>query len=361
MTSTWTPHALLPAHEFAVPAGPGTALSAHLHTWDPSPVAARGGGIARLDDLELWMALSAPAHLLPEDRHHHARLHLFGRTAQNTWRDLGPFFPDGTNGSRQWSGCAVFDQDSRELHVHYTDVGHAGETQPTFCQRLVETTSVLGAEWETGSLVWSAHRESVAAIPPYLQPDHLLEAGEHLVPFRDPAWFHDPRTGLEHLLFAGAVPGEKSPIAAAVGLATRAGDTWHLQAPVLVADGVNRELERPHVVVHDGRYYLFVSSHGGSFNAELGASSGLYGFVADSLVGPYEPLNGTGLVACNPPARPRLAYAWWVLDDLSVASFLDYPEVSPGPLPADAFFVGGLAPWFSLDMTGAVARVRAAG
>lgn len=333
-------------------------LSSGLHTWDPSPVAARGGGLAQLDGLELWMALSAPVSLEPEERHHHAQLHLFGRTAEGRWRDLGPFFPEGTSGSRQWSGCAVLDVDSRELQVHYTDVGHAGEEEPTFCQRLLTTSTVLGPAFEGAPLLWSAHVETVAAASPYLRPGHDLRPGEHLVPFRDPAWLLDPATGLEHLLFAGAVAGESSPIAAAVGLATHCHDGWRLHAPLLVADGVNRELERPHVVVHEGRYYLFVSSHGGSFDAQLGAPSGLYGFVADELQGPFHPLNGSGLVACNPPGRPRLAYAWWVLDDLRVASFLDYPDLTAGPLAADAAFAGGLAPWFSLEVRGTVAKVR---
>ena len=357
MITRWTPHALEPLQAAVVPAGTGTPLSATLHTWDPSPVAARTGGIAYLQGLELWMALAASADLEPEDRHHHARLHLFGHSRNGVWQDLGPFFPHGTNGSRQWSGCAVYDETSRRLEVHYTDVGHAGEPQPSFCQRLVETATVLPDSLELGSLEWTPHRESVVTAPPYVRPGHVLHEGEHLVPFRDPAWFRDPSTGLEHLLFAGAVPGTNAPFAAAIGVATRHGGTWQLEAPLLIADGVNRELERPHLVLHDGQYYLFVSSHGGSFAPSLAAASGLYGFVADELTGPYEPLNGTGLVACNPPTHPRLAYAWWVLNDLRVTSFLDYPQTGPGPLPSGAEFVGGLAPWFSLDLRGATAEV----
>ncbi len=52
--------------------------------------------------------------------------------------------------------------------------------------------------------------------------------------------------------------------------------------------------------------------------------TGLYGMVAPSLHGPYEPLNGTGLVIANPAAEPRQGYCWQVLDTLEVISFVDH-------------------------------------
>ena len=49
----------------------------------------------------------------------------------------------------------------------------------------------------------------------------------------------------------------------------------------------------------------------------------LYGFVAPALAGPWEPVNGSGLVLRNPEAEPLQAYSWLVLPDLRVTSFVD--------------------------------------
>ena len=54
---------------------------------------------------------------------------------------------------------------------------------------------------------------------------------------------------------------------------------WELRSPILEGVGTNQELERPHVVVQDGRYYLFLSSHEHTFAEGLEGYDALYGFV----------------------------------------------------------------------------------
>ena len=107
---------------------------------------------------------------------------------------------------------------------------------------------------------------------------------------------------------------------------------------------MNNELERPHVVHHGGRYYCFWSTQAKVFAEGVPAGpTGLYGMVADSLTGPWQPLNGTGLVFANPASAPYQAYSWLVLDDLSVLSFVDRPGLFGGPnvaSPAERGFGG---------------------
>jgi levansucrase len=105
-----------------------------------------------------------------------------------------------------------------------------------------------------------------------------------------------------------------------------------LDVPLISADGVNNELERPHIVYHRRRYYCFWSTQQKVF-AQDGPTgpNGLYGMVAERIDGPWRPINGSGLVLANPPAAPIQAYSWLVLDDLSVLSFVDRPG-----LPAEA-------------------------
>ena len=45
--------------------------------------------------------------------------------------------------------------------------------------------------------------------------------------------------------------------------------------------------------------------------------------MAETLDGVWQPLNGSGLVFANPPAAPRQAYAWFVMPNLDVTSFVD--------------------------------------
>jgi levansucrase len=118
---------------------------------------------------------------------------------------------------------------------------------------------------------------------------------------------------------------------------------------LLKADGIHHEIERPHVVVHDRRYHLFFSAGGHAFHPPDSAPSGLYGFVAPSLLGPYEPLNGSGLVIRNPPAEPDQAYAWLVLDDLRVVSFANYRAGAESPRTR---FGGTVAPFLRLALDG---------
>lgn len=127
---------------------------------------------------------------------------------------------------------------------------------------------------------------------------------------------------------------------------------------VLVAEGVNHELERPHVIVHDSRYYLFFSTQRHSFHPPGSAPTGLYGFPAPRLTGPYEPLNGSGLVLQNPSHEPDQAYAWLVLPNLQVISFANYrshPGGDPrhaGAAQARAGFGGTVAPVLELTLDG---------
>ena len=127
---------------------------------------------------------------------------------------------------------------------------------------------------------------------------------------------------------------------------------------------VNQELERPHVVVADGRYYLFVCSHVHTFAPGVTGPDALYGFVADAFEGPYRPLNGSGLVATNPPDAPFQAYSWMAFahdEEVLVQSFLNYYDFAGDSLDAIAElpeadqrdrFGGTLAPTLRLAVDG---------
>lgn len=340
-----------------VDAGAVPRVLAGEDIWDPWPLQEEDGTPAVVDGAELWMALAAPAAGHPEARHDVARLRAFA-VRDGAWQDLGPVFADGaTPGSREWSGSAVRRQDGR-VSVFYTVAGERGEARVSYVQRAFEASMTLTPDGGRPPLrADGPQRELVrpdGAV--YLLADERDGAPGTVRAFRDPAWFLDPATGAAHLLVAASVP-DGSGFAGAVARADGDAAGWTLRPPLLVADGVNHELERPHVVVHDGRYHLFVSAHRYAFHG-VEAPTGLYGFVADRLAGPYRPLNGSGLVVRNPPQAPDQAYAWLVLPDLRVVSFLNYRAVDGrdsrelDAASARAAFGGTVAPELRLAIDG---------
>ncbi|MEV4804307.1 glycoside hydrolase family 68 protein [Nonomuraea sp. NPDC049421] len=335
--------------------------------WDLWPIQEENGATSVLEGRELWMALSAPALGHPESRHDQARIRLLGKIREQ-WEDLGDAFADGASpGSREWSGSAVRRPDGT-VSVFYTAAGRRGEARPTYRQSVIETRPALVAGGGGIALRQDAgHREVLRSDGrTYLPADETDGVPGRIRAFRDPGWFRDPADGRDHLLVAASTAW-KGGFTGAIALAERRGGTWSLLPPLIVADGVNHELERPHVVVHDSWYYLFFCTQRHAFHPAGRAPTGLYGFAAPSLRGPYEPLNGSGLVLRNPSTAPDQAYAWLVLPDLRVVSFVNYlcgagvDPRSAGAAQARACFGGTLAPTLTLTLDGTSTSITPTG
>lgn len=326
MTSRWTAAAVAAIHTAPWPVLPlitaadVVPVTPGIDLWDLWPLQDITGGIAAVDGGELWFALSAPAAGDPLARHAMARIRTLRHHAGG-WLDLGLTLPDGFSpGSREWSGSAVLADDM--VTLHFTAAGRRGEAALTYEQRLFAATATLAG----GALGdWRNCRETATADGGmYVRAAEAQGAVGTIKAFRDPGWCRDPAGGQEYLLFAGSDATSISPWNGVVGAARREGDAWTLLPPLVTAAGVNNELERPHLLVRGGRYYLFWSTQRSVF-ASPGPSgpTGLYGMVADAFAGPYRPLNGTGLVLANPPEAGGQAYSWLVLADLRVVSFVD--------------------------------------
>jgi levansucrase len=325
----------------------------------------RDGSVARFDGAELWMALSAPALPDPAKRHDLARIRLLVSKG-GVYRDCGDLLPaDHSPGSREWAGSAIVDDALSNVTLFFTAAGRRGDGARTFEQRLFETSGALF--WKSGRpnfKSWSVPVESVVA-----DVDHYVhtatDGGQpgHIKAFRDPAYFRDPADGREYLLFAASLKRSHNPWNGAVGAALRDGGGWRLAPPILSADGVNNELERPHIVVKGGAYYLFWSTQRHMFaRGGPAGPNGLYGMRGASMSGPWQPLNGSGLVAGNPKAEPYQTYSWLVLDTLEVVSFIDYWGLKGRSSGGDpdllrSQFGGAPAPRFRLAIDGLSARI----
>ncbi len=288
-------------------------------------------------------------------RHDRARIHLLSHGGDG-WRDHGPALPDGaTPGSREWSGSARLATDGETLTLYFTAAGDRNGG-PRFAQRLFEVRGRLVIEADSARCEgWDTPVEIFKADGDWYAPadqDAPVDGG--ILGFRDPGFVRDPADGQDYMLFTGSAARDGKT--GVIGVARRDGDRWTLLPPLLEAPDVNSELERAHIIVRDGRYYLFWSTQGRRFAAGLFAPTGLYGMVADRLLGPYRPLNGTGLVAGNPEQAPFQAYCWWVTAEGDVASFVDYPGLedphAATPEARRTRFGGVAAPFFQLRFDG---------
>ncbi|NNE75078.1 MAG: glycoside hydrolase family 68 protein [Acidimicrobiales bacterium] len=321
---------------------------ADLSLWDLWPIRSSQGATLTVDGTEYWMALSAPRERDPEARHNVARLRLLAKQGP-LWSDRGVVFPDGaTPGSREWAGSADFDERGATVTVRYTATGQRGEPAPTFSQRLMEATASFDPLAELPLSNWSPHSELVTQGGPYTSTlDQRTGTPGSIKAFRDPSVFVDPQTDRQYLLFTASLASSRSDFNGTVGLATRndGSSDWQRQPPVVHADGVNNEMERPHVVHRGGLYYLFFSTQAHTFDSDVSGPTGLYGFVADSMEGEWAPLNRSGLVLRNPIEEPHQCYSWLVLDDRRVVSFVNLHGLR-GRHPEEVEAAGALSKHF---------------
>ena len=340
MTSRWTAEqvrgiAAMPGAGALIPgvggAGPGRLDAARLY-WDMWPLQDAAGHRTELAGRELWMALTAPDRGDPALRHFEAKIHWLERVGDG-WTDHGPVLPDmPVPYEREWAGSALLHDGI--VTLFFTAAGTAARAGG-YQQELWAAHAPVGEDgWPT---IWSAPAPLVTGYGPHYMPADAHEGAPGTIKaFRDPAFFRDPADGTEYLAFTASLAGSASAFNGAFGLARKGADGWELIAPAFHAEGVNNELERAHLVFHAGSYYAFWSTQTATFAEGLRhAPGGLYGMVADSMAGPWRPLNGTGLVLTNPAESPQQTYSWYVDADLTVCSFVDLlPDGSFGGVPA---------------------------
>ncbi|MFC4320026.1 glycoside hydrolase family 68 protein [Litchfieldia salsa] len=365
------------------------------HVWDSWPLTDRDGNIASIKGWKVLFALSAPNDVLPGKVHDIATIRYFYSKNGKDWTLGGTLFPEGASlGSREWAGSAM--TDDGKIHAFYTATGHRGEAPLTFEQRLAMATGDIiadsnGVRFEN----WGDHKVILEPDGNYYQTKEQAQQGEGGgYAFRDPMWFKDPITEKEYILFEGNSGGavgdrtfkqeyagsskyaSENPVPAGavhangnIGIAEVVdGDPSNLKmlAPLMEANYVNEELERPHIIVKDKKYYLFTDTHINKYAEGLQGPEGLYGFVSDTLIGGYEPLNESGLVLANPPENPYQAYSWLVLPNLNVVGFAhfgDLGDMSIGDVgnqsPEFQFshFGGTLPPTVKLSIKGDTTKI----
>lgn len=300
--------------------------------WDMWPVQDASGHRAVMAGRAMWMALTAPDRGDPALRHFEAKIHWIERR-DGAWHDLGPVLPVfDVPYEREWAGSALLDDGV--VTLFFTAAGSAAR-DGGYQQELWSANAQLGPDGWPGE--WSFPTPLIAGYGTHYMPADAHEgAPGEIKAFRDPAFFRDPADGTRYLAFTASLAGSGSAFNGAFGLARQTPSGWVLTPPCLHSEGVNNELERAHLVFHMKHYYAFWSTQTATFAPDLRhAPGGLYGMVADSMAGPWRPLNGTGLVLANPADAPLQTYSWFVDASLTVCSFVDVlPDGSFGGVPA---------------------------
>ncbi len=341
-----------------ITAAQSVPMTPELDVWDSWPLSDPDGTPVTWRNGELWFALAVERSSDPESRHDLARIHHFHRKG-DYFEHLGATLPEGSGrGARQWSGSALYEDG--KVTLYFTAAGYAKDTHVTFHQRIFMTSTVLSDVDVFGG--WSDPVELFVADGEVYQPANQEDgiAGK-IKAFRDPSHYRD-ESGEDYILFTGSCASEPGTHNGLIGLAKAdAEGAYRLLPPIITATGTSNELERPHIVKKDGRLYMFWSTQRGVFDPGISAPTGMYGATATSIEGPWELLNGHGLVAANPIDFPTQAYSWWVLPDLSVTSFVDYwgPEDnSSSELETRrARFGGTFAPFFQIELDGTTTRI----
>ncbi len=332
---------------------------------DPFPVTDLDGNLAQIGGWYMVAGLAAPRGQTTLNEYSY----LISRDGVN-WKEGGTLIATGQEGivgDQLFSGDLRYDAANNRMLIYYTAV--EGLTTNDFVEapsgrnmrQEIAVSEAVAVPTETGLTFTSFTHYGIELVPDgawYAKPEDANTETE-VYGFRDPWLFRDPESGRNFLLFvgnwgtdqtigypAGATTGDQAfPDAGphtvdptkprndgVVGIAVATDATltnWELLPPIFGAISVNTQLELPHFVYEDGRYYLFTTTHDRTFIGDLKYEypEGLYGFVADDLQGPYAPVNGTSLVLANPPQDPLQNYAWKVIptgdNQAQVISFIN--------------------------------------
>jgi levansucrase len=351
-------------------------MTNEVWVWDTWPLMRLDGRAVKVNGWNVIFSLVAPRTIPFGDRHWVARIgYFYSRDARN-WTYGGLVFPEGESfGSREWAGTSVL-VGRNTVRMFYTASGRDNPTQvdpSDALQRLAMASGRIVADAD-GVEFRGMRDHTIIAEPDGTYYQTPQQAGGPDYAFRDPYVFRNPDDEQVYMAFEGNTggpvgshpcgprangpipPGHQTMAEAGiftgnVGLA-RATDggqrSFQLLPPLISADCVNRQTERPHFVFRDGRSYLFTISHISTFAPGLTGPDGVYGFVGESVRSDYRPMNGSALVLGNPDAAPLQQYSEFVMPNLLVESFIDQV-----PQPGGGIREGGtLARTLQLELDG---------
>jgi len=266
--------------------------------------------------------LDAPMTADPEARHDLARIRGAVSKDMQTWEDVGEILGPGPSGA--WDDKAIWTGDTFRHDGKYLLFYTGRNQRDGQTQRIGLATSTDGIHFERGK-------------EPLLEPDARWYETDEPSPiykaWRDPTVVYDDSTGKYLMYFTAKTKDGDEKYKGCIGLAVADNmqGPYEAQPPVL-APGIYAQMEVPQIIQRGGKVYLLFNSAEKDYSPELakktgGPQSGLVAFVGDSLRGPFEPMDGHGVVLGSEanlytvklqddPERPGeyVAYGWYMED-----------------------------------------------
>lgn len=130
--------------------------------------------------------------------------------------------------------------------------------------------------------------------------------------------------------------------------------------PLVAFNTTDDETERPDIIKHDGKYYMFTITRASRMASNTLDSRGVYllGFVSDSLTGKYKPLNGSGVVLYSHELNINSrtwTYSYYIMPTKTSAKDNQFLVTSYMTVPGIASQTGGhatFAPTFKIKIKG---------
>lgn len=301
------------------------------------------------------------------DSHLYLLYNKFGDNNLQNWKNAGSIFGYGLDElDQQWSGSAILNSDgSVQLFYTKVDTRDHGKNH----QKIASITLNLGHDSEK---VWINSTENDQVIfegdgyhyqtfdqwnATNRGADNIAMRDAHIVEEEDGSRYlvFEASTGTENyqgahqifdlsnyggdsnfkvksllqILKNGDITSRATWANAAIGILKLNGDekkpkVEKVYSPLITANMVSDEIERPSLVKLDGKYYLFAASrlNRGSnddawyaANTAVGDNVVMIGYVSDNLLGGYKPLNNSGVVlTASVPADWRTAtYSYYAV------------------------------------------------
>ncbi|WP_258058789.1 glycoside hydrolase family 68 protein [Rathayibacter rathayi] len=386
--------------------------------WDTWPLADDNGNQYSVNGWEIIYSLVADRSIRFDDRHTFAKIGYFYRPADlpeairpknGGWTYGGLVFREGVTDQifadrsfshqTQWSGSARISKDG-EVKLFFTDVAFyrddAGRDIKPYDSRIVLSVGHVQADAYGVSFSEFDHVQEL------LNPNGIFYQNaqqNRYYNFRDPFTFKDPAHPDDtYMVFEGNSAfsreearctkddlgyGAGDPFAESVDAVNESGaiyqignvglaraknkalTEWEFLPPILSANCVTDQTERPQFIFTGGKAYLFTISHRQTFASGMDGPEGVYAFVGNGIRSDFQPLNGgSGLALGNPtnlnfpggrpyapsddqPAGQFEAYSHYVMPGGLVESFIDSVGTS------SHFSRGGtLAPTVKIEVTG---------
>jgi len=211
------------------------------------------------------------------------------------WKELPtaliPSTGDAWDNLTLWTG-SVIEKDGK-YYMFYT--GKNKNTNEKMIQK-------IGLAVSNDLINWKKHENN-----PILEADNKIyemKNGRNAIgkvgAWRDPYVFQDPKTKKYYMIIAARKKGVDTEYNGCIAIA-ESDDllNWNLFPP-LIAPGVYDEMEVPRMIIHNGVYYLFFSTHATNYKPDyakkVGVFRGKHCYYSEKLFGEYKPVNKNGFV-----------------------------------------------------------------